>query len=584
MLSNSQLIRSIEMLMIPGFIDEVSSPPGEVTLYRKLHQANVGWTVIHSLDLAPFNRMKRTEIDFLIIIPDIGLLCVEVKSHKEIGFDGQNWYPESVKKSPFQQAMDARYALQRRLSSELALWKDVPVIHCCIFPNANFSVPRNLSIQPFEIMDKRRFRSLNLPDEFCSTLRGMAEKLINSDPQIKPLKKSLSEMQIRQFIEFCYPVRKRCPENAEEIRERGKELESKLRIQQAPVLKLTDWNSRILMDGGAGTGKTLIGLEIARRKARQGKRTGFLTFNRLVGQWAQAQLALTKNPLLIAGPVNSILVNMFDIKVPKDPCTTFWADILLKIQDDLTRPGPQHEAMFDCLVIDEAQDFLGRPDLLETIELLLKGGFENGEYLLMGDFRNQVLTYDREVIDTKLNQLRRYSTCWKLDENCRNYTAIGNLAITLSDANKQTYSGYMRSGGGLKSFELAIYSDINDEIGRIEKFVSHILKEGFRAQDITFLSYGSISKSCFEQMSDKSNLKLQSASENKRPNYIEYSTAHAFKGLENKVIVLTDVELDSIHANRNRFYTAITRATEQVLVLCSERSKPDLLKWINQQD
>jgi hypothetical protein len=572
------------MRIVPSFINEEQSPPGEILIYNKLQQATRDWTVIHSLDLAPINRMKRTEIDFLIIIPKVGLVCVEVKSHREIGFDGHTWYPESVKKSPFQQAMDARYALQRRISSGLAIWKDVPVVHCCIFPNASFSVPRNLSVQPFEVMDRSRFRSLALPDDFCAALLGMVEKLIHSDPQIQPLKRRLSDQMIDQLIEYCFPIRKRRPEKEQELLERSHELEKKLRIQQKPVLQLRKWNPRILLEGGAGTGKTLIGLEVARREAEQGKRTAFLTFNNLVGKWAQAQLASDEQPLLVAGPVNSVLLNLFDITVPKGLTPSFWNEMLSDIQDALTRPGQQQEAMFDYLVIDEAQDFLGRPELFETLELLLVGGFREGHCLLMGDFQNQVLTFDHDLINDTLNQFKKNSACWKLGENCRNYAAVGNLAISLSDASDDTYSGYMRTGGGLNSFKLATYKNIDEQIGKIDTFILGAIQNGFKTEDITLLSYGSASKSCITELQKQSTINLQAASETKRPGYVQYTTAHAYKGLENKVILLTDVDLCGNSVTRNLFYTAITRATEQVFVLCSEDSKQDLLNWINQKD
>ena len=572
------------MRIIPAFIDQDKSPPGEVLIYEKLQQATTDWTVIHSLDLAPFNRMKRTEIDFLIIIPDVGLLCVEVKSHREIGFDGQSWYPESVKKSPFQQAMDGRYALQRRISAGLGRLKDVPVVHCCIFPNAPFTVPRNLSIQSFEVMDRTRFRSLRHPDEFCAGLKNMAQKLIDTDPQVKPLRTPLSAVMIEEFIEYCFPIRKRRPEKEEELAARSHELEAKLRVQQTPVLKLSEWNSRIIIEGGAGTGKTLIGLEVARRKAEQGLRTAFLTFNNLVGKWAQSEVSQGNHPLLIAGPVNSVLLNLFDIDVPAQAPTSFWDDMLSEVQDALTNPERQQEAMFDYLVIDEAQDFLGRPDLFETVDLLIEGGFNGGNCLLMGDFQNQILTFDHDLISNTLNQFKRYSACWKLGENCRNYSAVGNLAISLSDASDDTYSGYMRTGGGLNSFKLATYKNIDEQIGKIDTFISASIKNGFKAEDITLLSYGSAAKSCITELQNQSTINLQAASETKRPGYVQYTTAHAYKGLENKVILLTDVDLRGTSVTRNLFYTAITRATEQVFVLCSEDSKQDLLNWINQKD
>lgn len=47
---------------------------------------------LHSLDLAPWNRGLRSEIDFVVIIPDAGIICLEVKSHENIAFDGVRWF------------------------------------------------------------------------------------------------------------------------------------------------------------------------------------------------------------------------------------------------------------------------------------------------------------------------------------------------------------------------------------------------------------------------------------------------------------------------------------------------------------
>ena len=99
--------------MRPAFVDDQSSP-GEREMFHRLASIDGDWVVIHSLDVAPSNNNKRTEIDFLVIIPEIGLLCIEVKSQEKIEFDGERWHPESIKRSPFKQAEDAKHALVRR--------------------------------------------------------------------------------------------------------------------------------------------------------------------------------------------------------------------------------------------------------------------------------------------------------------------------------------------------------------------------------------------------------------------------------------------------------------------------------------
>lgn len=237
------------MRMIPGFIDE-TSPPGEIDLYRKLESARCNWTVIHSLDLAPSNHNRRTELDFVIVIPDVGILCIEVKSHREIGFDGDHWYPESITKSPFRQAEDARYALRRRLVERLAIFSQVPVIHCCVFPRADFTVPPNLSVSPYEVMDRYRFDACTTGDALCEALKTMALRLINADPTITLMKAPLSGPQVEDFVSFCFPIRTRRPEKITEICYREEELEKLLRDQQYPVLRLTDYNPRVLVEGG----------------------------------------------------------------------------------------------------------------------------------------------------------------------------------------------------------------------------------------------------------------------------------------------------------------------------------------------
>jgi hypothetical protein len=46
----------------------------------------------------PWNRgLKETEIDFVVIVPDTGILCIEVKSHECIAFDGEQWHPPEIK-------------------------------------------------------------------------------------------------------------------------------------------------------------------------------------------------------------------------------------------------------------------------------------------------------------------------------------------------------------------------------------------------------------------------------------------------------------------------------------------------------
>ncbi|WP_261147676.1 nuclease-related domain-containing DEAD/DEAH box helicase [Serratia fonticola] len=565
------------MRMIPGFIDE-SAPPGEVMLYRKLESAKCGWTVIHSLDLAPSNHNLRTELDFVVVIPEVGILCVEVKSHREIGFDGDHWYPTSITKSPFRQAQNARFVLRRRLVERLANFSQVPVVHCCIFPQADFTVPPNLSIQPYEVMDRRRFKACTTSDELCEALKAMAMRIIDADPLINPLTKPIPELQVDNFVNFCFPIRTRRPEKEAEIRFREEELEKLLRVQQQPVLRLTAYNPRVLVEGGAGTGKSLIGLGIARLKASQGLRVGYLCFNRLIGQWAASQLEADQNPLLIGGSALSVLMSLAGISMPKNPDDEFWDSVVLEIQDYLTDPACAHDAQFDYLVIDEAQDILGRPGLLDCIRLLLDGDLDGGRFLMLGDFRNQVLT-GAAAVEIPLTAVRNYSARWLLTENCRNYKAIGQVAMTLSKADRSTYSGYLRQGGGLHTWNLELYQDATDQVHKIKTCINSALAGGFREEDITVLSFGAKQHSVLPLLRESCNRSFVAVG-NAGVKGIRFSTVPAYKGLESKVIIITDIVPSSYEFDRSRFYTGITRAQEKLYLFCHASGASQLAEWI----
>ncbi|WP_226873207.1 nuclease-related domain-containing DEAD/DEAH box helicase [Serratia marcescens] len=563
--------------MIPGFIDE-TSPPGEIDLYRKLESARCNWTVIHSLDLAPSNHNRRTELDFVIVIPDVGILCIEVKSHREIGFDGDHWYPESITKSPFRQAEDARYALRRRLVERLAIFSQVPVIHCCVFPRADFTVPPNLSVSPYEVMDRYRFDACTTGDALCEALKTMALRLINADPTITLMKAPLSGPQVEDFVSFCFPIRTRRPEKITEICYREEELEKLLRDQQYPVLRLTDYNPRVLVEGGAGTGKSLIGLGVARLKAAQGLRVGYLCFNRLIGQWAASQLEEEHNPLLVGGSALSVLMSLTGVSVPENPDDDFWSGVALEVQDRLTDPSCAHDAQFDYLVIDEAQDILGRPDLFDCLRLLIDGDLDGGRFLMLGDFRNQVLTR-ATALEVPLATVRKNSARWVLTENCRNYKTIGQFALKLSQADSDTYSGYLRQGGSLNAWNLELYKDAADQIRKIMICIDSALASGFREADITVLSFGSERRSVLPLLREACNRAFVAAG-NSSTKGIRYSTVPAYKGLENKVIIITDVIPSDRGFDRSRFYTGITRAQERLYLFYHASCASLLTQWV----
>lgn len=567
--------------LIPSFVDE-QTPPGERDVFNLIANGPDDWTALHSLDIAPWNRGLRTEIDFVVIIPDTGILCVEVKSHEEISFEEGRWSPPSIKRSPFKQATSGAFAFLKRLRSLAPQFGKVPVVHTCIFPRASFNVAPNLSVQSWELMDARAFRSFKSGVDLCNALKRNAQSAISIDSNITPLSMTLPKAQIDQIVSLCVPVQRRPANARDEIRQREVEADAALRAQQKPIVGIAEDNERVVVYGGAGTGKTLIAMEVARRAADRGKRVGLLCYNRLVGEWMtnrMRQMKPSAAPNLVVGRATQVLAEMTGVTIPAKPSGDFWDTELPRLLEErLTDPDFKADAVFDYLVLDEAQDVLARGPLWECLQQFLLGGLEKGSYFLCGDFEHQVLA-QRSTMEQSLSSLFSISrpTKLRLTENCRNYRIVGDTAVTLSGLTA-VYNGYMRPGGSVQNYDIEYYESDDDQAEKLRDLLKGFQAAGYRPSDISILSFRTADASVAARLKDPS-LKLHLAQIGR--DGTGYSSVHAFKGMENKVVVLTDVVLGEHAFQRDLFYTGMTRATETVRVLCSKASQKTLVSWLS---
>lgn len=569
--------------LIPSFMDD-RTPPGEHDVFNMLAAGPNDWVALHSLDLAPWNRGLRTEIDFVVIVPDTGILCVEVKSHENLTFDGDRWHPAEIKRSPFKQASDGRYTFYRRLGELVPQFKRVPVVHCCIFPRAPFDLSSNLSVQPWELMDMRAFRAFSSGEAFCADLKSRMQESITADGNLTSLKQRLSEGQIDTIVKSCVPVQKFRPEAREEIRRREELIETILRAQQKPLLQLAELNDQLVVSGPAGTGKTLIAMEVARRAAEKGRRVALLCFNNLVGEWMRQRMDRMAPPLpnLVVGRAIRVMAELTGLEIPENPSLDFWETVLpQQLEERLTDPDFKAAASFDYVVLDEAQDLLARPRLWECLSQFLTGGFSKGAFALFGDFDNQILA-DRGVMDQTFAALDASAKLsrWRLAENCRNYQIVGDTAVRLSGFGKPIYAGYMRAGGGIQNYDIFFYEHERAQLDKLGQWLREFKSQGYKHSEITILSFRS-PDACAATRLKNEGFKLRPVWQ--AGEFTGYASVHAFKGMENKVVILTDLVLGESEFHRNLFYTGMTRATESVRILCDKSCQPTLLGWFTEK-
>lgn len=105
--------------MLPPYISDEVKSAGEKQIFEffKNGPGTENWVALHSLGLAKHTKRLYGEIDFLVLAPDLGIFCLEVKSgdiKREEGlwtFTNRFGEVTTSARSPFQQAQDAMFSL-----------------------------------------------------------------------------------------------------------------------------------------------------------------------------------------------------------------------------------------------------------------------------------------------------------------------------------------------------------------------------------------------------------------------------------------------------------------------------------------
>jgi hypothetical protein len=567
------------MRLIPQKYSE-DTPPGEKDVFNLFSQSNSNWVVFHSIDIAPFSgqqyRIRRREIDFIAIIPDVGILCIEVKSHKHITFDGFCWQPDSIKISPFAQSSGAAATFFKALKSYWPEAKKIPVVSCCIFPNAIFELTPNIQVHNCELMDSRVFRSFKNADEFTQRLKVMALTTVSNSSNLFTITKSLSSKEVSKIIKVCQPFSTVKHTLREEIDFLDLQNQSLLIEQQRVVLQLFELNSRVLVNGGAGTGKTLLSIMLAEELKRSNLKVAVLCFNNLVGNWLKSRLRGDEKNCVV-GSINAALLGHCKISVPQKPDQVFWSSVPLQISSSFENGLFEK---FDVLIIDEAQDILGNDGWLNCLGQMLEGGLTGGKYLFLGDFENQLL-FNKKNLQTNLEilELEYFPTKWLLSENCRNYEEVGENAIRLAGMEESPYSNYLKKQKpSISLYEISTFQDPLEQFDKINQIIKDLKNEGYKANEITLLSFKSL-----KQSSIKVGDFLGGSKANRSETDFEglvLESVYTYKGMENKIIIYFDIEVSNTEICRDLMYTGITRATDAVRLFVNEKSKKILVNWL----
>ncbi|MGP3950175.1 NERD domain-containing protein [Streptomyces sp. 7N604] len=570
--------------MIPPYYDPDSTPsPGERELFERLRDdpATEGWIALHSLGIARHPRQIQGEADFVVIVPGHGIVVIEVKAYRRVERLSDGLWKLGSKqptvRSPFIQADEAMHAVKKQLRNSAAGLPPVPIASAVAFTHTRFAPPDCGEWHSWQYFDATDFHRRPVSALVLGILRNHRAHLAASGSArgwFRPDAAEPSKDDAKRIAEHLRPAFD-FTESPKIQRYRRKDEVARFTEEQFQLLDMIAGNPRCTVKGAAGTGKTFIALEAARRLAAEGRQVLLCCYNKLLGQWLREETVTA--PGITAGTLHSYLAALAGQDGgrqgarPHDYFERELPDRALEALLDRELPP------FDALVVDEAQDLM-LDAYLDVFDTAVGSGLAGGQWLFFGDFTNQAI-YDSSGDGLHLLLDRTMSSAtFHLAKNCRNVPAVAQYVETSSRLDPG-YAGYLRPENDRETVQ-RLWSTRDEQVGLLEEHLQRLLSDGFDADEIVVLSplrTGSAAEGLRGTPRWASRLAPADCAAG---NQIPYATIHGFKGMDAPAAIVTDFERIASPKEESLFYIASSRARDDLTVLAARTARPDLRRLV----
>lgn len=545
---------------IPPYMGEEIKSNAEKKMYDILQQLDIEDAyVLHSLGLPKHQNKIYGEIDFVVVCKR-GVVCLEIKGGRVECRDGKwlfidRYGVERQKpEGPFAQVTGNMFSLLTELKNRFPAnphMKNVLVACGVVFPDIEFRSASQEIIQ--EIVYDSRTEDITA---YINNVFDYWTERQHREPS------KLSTGDVKEIVNYLRGSFTFIPT----LRDRLNNIEQRLvRLtnEQAQIMNALGMNSHLLIEGNAGTGKTLLATEFAKKRAESGDKVLYLTFNKNLANNINEHLRHQKNLKVIN--IHALFGEYVEIDVDKvkaEPQRYFGEELPEKYFDWINNLTAEqlNELKYDLIVMDEGQDII-KPVYLYSIDVLLKDGLEKGKWAIFYDEKQNI--YNPEYSEG-MEIIESYAcTKFKLFVNCRNTVQIGTYS---SKASGVEINEFLHENG--EEVQKISYTDLSDFKQRIKDIMKSLRSEKVDLSDVVFLAPKKYSNSMlnhigFEvnEFGDGFDAKSQLPG---------YSTIQGFKGLDAKIVILVDVENISDKNFSKFMYIAATRARTLLYVVASK--------------
>lgn len=532
---------------------EFNADDPEFIVFNELKKLSDNYVVFYSQKFIGkvFSENER-EIDFIVYDQKSCLICIEVKGGF-LHYDGGNdeWFQNDKKlvRNPDRQASSASQVLIQNLGKDI---KDINVGWALCFPqcqlqNKATSIP---NIPNEVIIDERHLIDIEgAIDNINSYYKKKYNKAGHNKNQAETLIKKLTN-----DLGFIQKLGVKIRKNNEQLLQ--------VTGEQFEILNDLELNPRIIVRGGAGTGKTLLAQEFAKRLSDKGLNVLLLFFNRTITKTIRYGLRDFHN-------INVSTFHSYAKRKIEEFDKAWWESAKTEMadKDDFWNTEVPIKLLeipitekFDAIIVDEGQDF--KAEWYEYLDEVLSEN-ASAHFCVFLDEKQDIFKH-WSGIPWEEKPFRKHLT-----KNCRNTKKI---VAYLEELSASTMVPYPNSPIGIDVIFRKVRGPIDEQKKIIEDIKNLINENDVSAGDIIILSNLPKSDSCLSDCKKIGTHKLLSLGDryDNRSKDIHYTNINTFKGLESDVILIIDTSSISKDDIANSLYTQGSRARNLLYIYQNE--------------
>ncbi len=524
-------------VFIPEKCDYAHRPPSEQKVFEELEKNLSGdWVVFHSFDYllrAPERQVWDGEIDFLLYHERKGFLVLEVKGGTISCINGQ-WFQNGKTMSPFEQAKHNKYAIMQLLEEKHGAPIPLKFAHAVCFPACD----KHDTAWPPEA------EGIVLTSDDLANIEDIAYRLIDEALLPSHIGGHIYRDEVLDILspEFEYGQKflERVIDDTHFL--------NLLTERQNSILDALQNFPRLLFEGGAGTGKTVLAIKKARRVALDGGNALLLCFNEMLANKIRKEVG-KYNTRITVGAFFEYCIEL--MKIPQEQYDKYRDNQLLYskvIPDLLGKYLAQHNVKYDAIIVDEGQDFT--PQMWDVIPRLLA---PNGHFYVFYDPDQNIFRNSLTLPDFGLPPVM-------LTKNCRNtkriFEALAPYRTVKMDLLDHTPEGC----------EVIVRTGKCPEM--LAEELTHLTHDDkVNPLDILILGGHSLKNTSLGESGIAGEYHIVEQPKVLAKKEVPYYTYMKFKGCEAKVVILLDVDENDPRWNKAGLYTAMSRAVHKLIIL-----------------